>query len=59
MHCGSRLDGSPSGGLRRRMAACVIVITGWLWPSMSLTQEFAIPGPLHVQVDHPEVVSCG
>ncbi len=60
MHCGSRLDGSPSRGLRRLVATCAIVTAGWFWPSVALTQEFAIPGQNSLtDIEEIELVYAG
>jgi hypothetical protein len=60
MHGSSLPEFSPTRRLHRRMAACVIVISGWLWPPMALTQDLAIPGPRALtDVEEIELVYAG
>lgn len=59
-HAGSLPEYVPPNRLQRRVAACVIVLAGWLWPSMALTQELVIPGQGSLtDVEEIELVYAG
>ena len=60
MHFGSLPEFLPSSWLQRRAAAWVILILGWLWPSMALTQDWMIPGERSLtDVEEIELVYAG
>ena len=60
MHFGSLPEFLPSSGLHRRAAVWVILISGWLWPPMALTQEWMIPGQRSLtDVEEIELVYAG
>jgi hypothetical protein len=60
MHCGSLHEFSPLRRLRRRVAVWAILISGWLWPSIALTQDLAIPGHRSLtDVEEIELVYVG
>ncbi len=60
MHCGSLPEFLPSRRLRRGVVACVIVISGWLWPSMALTHDWTIPGQRSLtDIEEIELVYAG
>lgn len=59
MHFSSLPEYIPSSRLRRG-AAWVILILGWLWPSMALTQDWMIPGERSLtDVEEIELVYAG
>ncbi|OYT18939.1 MAG: hypothetical protein CCU26_14105, partial [Nitrospira sp. UW-LDO-01] len=60
MHFGSLPEFLPSSWLHRRVAAWVILISGWLWPPMALTQDWIIPGQRSLtDVEEIELVYAG
>lgn len=60
MACGSLPEYSPSRRLHRQLAASVMVIAGWLWPSIALTQEVVIPGQRSLtDIEEIELVYAG
>ncbi|MBX3350788.1 MAG: hypothetical protein KF747_18865 [Nitrospira sp.] len=44
LHGGSLPEFSSSKRLHRRVTAGVLVLVGWLWPSVAFTQDLMIPG---------------
>ncbi|HRI39595.1 MAG TPA: hypothetical protein PLO50_13650, partial [Nitrospira sp.] len=60
MHFGSLHEFSPSSWLHRRVVAWVILVSGWLWPPMALTQDWMIPGQRSLtDVEEIELVYAG
>ena len=60
MHFGSLPEFLPLSRLYRRVAVCVILISGWLWPPMALTHDLAIPGQRSLtDVEEIELVYAG
>lgn len=60
LHGGSLPEFSSSKQLHRRVTACVLVVAGWLWPSIAFTQDLVIPGQRALtDVEEIELVYAG
>lgn len=60
LHGGSLPEFSSSTRLHRRVTAGVLVIAGWLWPSVAFTQDLMIPGQRALtDVEEIELVYAG
>ncbi len=60
LHGGSLPTFSSSKRLHRRVTACVLILAGWLWPSVAFTQDLIIPGQRALtDVEEIELVYAG
>jgi len=60
LHGGSLPESSSSKRLHRRVTACVLILAGWLWPSVAFTQDLIIPGQRALtDVEEIELVYAG
>ena len=60
LHGGSLPEFSSSKRLHRRVTAGVLVLVGWLWPSVAFTQDLMIPGQRALtDVEEIELVYAG
>ncbi|HBH81491.1 MAG TPA: hypothetical protein DDY39_16825, partial [Nitrospira sp.] len=60
LHGGSLPESSSSKRLHRRVTAGVLILAGWLWPSVAFTQDLMIPGQRALtDVEEIELVYAG